>query len=152
MGMKKSFITYLLVFQFLLPIFAPWLPDGSLHAIHDQHQSHHADSAYVGNLDRQDRSKGGYKHLPHKSIHHPANIVAVTDFRDYLHADLRTPAPVAFVTPAQESQNFDFEPAFGLLTQQRLELASNKIHAPPNWLNPKPSHTPLYLSTQRFRI
>ena len=150
--MKKTFITYLLGIQFLLPIFAPWLPHGSLHAIHDQHQSHHADSAYTDKLDRHSHTKRSHEQLAHISDHHPKILDAVSYFRDYLHVDLQRPDPVALFPPAQEFQDFDSGLAFGLLTQQRYELASIRLYAPPDWLNPKPNHIPLYLSTQRFRI
>jgi hypothetical protein len=150
--MKKSFIIYLLVFQFLLPALAPWLPHGALHVVHDQYQSHQADSVYADKFDRQDRTNRGHKQLTHNIDHHPVNLDTITYFRDYLNADLQMPVSVALISPAQEFQDFDFEPAFGLLTQQRYELASIKIHAPPDWRTPKPNQLPLYLSTQRFRI
>ena len=150
--MKKSFITYLLVFQFLIPTLAPWFPHGALHAIHDQHQSHHAESTHADKFGLQDRAKRGNGQLAHIGDHHPVNLDAVTYFRDYLHVDLQAPATIALVAPAQEYQDFDFEPGFGLLSQQRYELASIKIHAPPDWRASELNQLPLYLSTQRFRI
>ena len=150
--MKKSFITYLLVFQFLLPTLAPWLPHGALHAIHDQHQSHHGDSTPADKFGLQDHAKRGHGQLAHIGDHHPVKLDAVTYFQDYLHVDLQAPAPATLVAPIHEYQDFDFDPAFGLLTQRRYELASIKIHAPPDWRASGPNQLPLYLSTQRFRI
>jgi hypothetical protein len=152
MVMKKSFITYLLVFQFLMPTLAPWFPHGALHAIHDQHQSHHAENTHADKFDLQDRAKRGHGQLAHIGDHHPVNLDTVTYFNDYLHADLQAPAPVTLVAPAHDYHDFDFDPAFGLSTQQRYELASIKIHAPPDRRAFEPNQLPLYLSTQRLRI
>lgn len=150
--MKESFITYLLVFLFLLPTLAPWFPHEALHAINDQHQSLHAESAHADKFGLQDSAKRAHGQLARMGDHYPINLDAVTYFRDFLHVDLRAPAPVALVALALGYQDFDIDPAIGLLTQKRYELASIKIHAPPDWRASEPNQLPLYLSTQRFRI
>jgi hypothetical protein len=150
--MKTRFITFLLIFLFILPAFAPWFSHGAIHALHDQHQSHHAANTSANSADRRDRVFDGYKKPTQNIVHHPETLDAVTYFRDYLHSDLQRPDRVVLKAPAQEFQDFDFELAVSFVQQQGYELAFIQERVPPDWQSLRPSHTPLYLSTQRLRI
>ncbi|MBT8004230.1 MAG: hypothetical protein HN578_15065 [Rhodospirillales bacterium] len=148
--MKSRFIKILLVLLLILPAFAPWFPHEMIHALHDQHQSHHANKAYADGAEKHHQSK--LVHKEQQTPHHPLRLDAVAYFDDYLHSDLQRPDLVVFKAPVRTFLDIDFELAFGFSLEQRSNLAANKNRAPPDWLSARLSHTPLYLSTQRLRI
>lgn len=150
--MKTRLINSLLVVLLVLPAFAPWIPHEAVHALHDQHQSHHANNASADGTESHKRAALGHKEQTLGIVHHPVSLDAVTYFQDYLHTDLQRRVRVVLKAPAREFQDADLELASGLLQPQRHQLASVIKRAPPDWRSSRPSHTPLYLSTQRLRI
>lgn len=144
--MKKAFFSVLITLL-VLPAFAPLLPHGAVHALHDHQAKHHG---------TEDHGHGheGHDHgvQSQQAVHHSIHFDAVTYFSDYLHVDLQNPDQVVLKAPAPDTYDIDFKVAVVIESQDRYELASVQSRAPPDWRRHRPDNTPLYLSTQRLRI
>ncbi len=150
--MKNTFFSVLIALL-VLPAFTPWMPHGAVHVLHDLQESYHH------NRNTSDKVAHGHEHVAHDhdiqtqaSNHHAINLDAVTYFSEYLHVDLQSPDRIILTASAQDSQDSDFAFTATLSPQHRYELTSVQSRAPPDWRRHRPDKTPLYLSTQRFRI
>jgi len=149
----KNLVALSCILLLAFPAFVPWMPHGTIHALHDHSQSHHASNAHTGDAHEHGHTAHEHDQQSAESTHHAINLDVVTYFNDYLHVDLRSADQVVLAAPAQDTQDIDFTLANDLLPQQ-FELASVKSRGPPpdyDWRQ-RPSDTPLYLSTQRLRI
>jgi len=142
--MKNAFFSVLITLL-VLPAFAPLLPHGAAHALHEHQAEHHGVQSHGHSHEEHD-----HKAQPQEVAHHPISFDVVTYFSDYLHVDLQSPDHITLTAPAQGDQ--DFALTASLSPQHRYELTSVQSRAPPDWRRHRPDNTPLYLSTQRLRI
>ncbi len=145
--MIKNALFSVLITLLVLPAFAPLLPHGTAHALHDHQAEHHGVQSHGHSHEEHD-----HKTQTQEVVHHPISFDVVTYFNDYLHVDLQNPDQVVFKAPAPDTYDIDFTVAAVLEPQHRYELTSVQSRAPPDWRRLKTNKTPLYLSTQRLRI
>lgn len=144
--MKNGFLTFL-VLLFVLPALTPWLPHGSVHALHDHQAQHHEVEAHSHSHDRHD-----HDYTDEQADHHAIHFDAVTYFKDYLHIDLQSPDQTVLKAPTLDKQDIDYTIAAVIKPIHRYELVSVQSRAPPDIRRHSPDKSPLYLSTQRLRI
>ena len=142
----------LLILLMVLPAALPWMPHGTVHALHDQHANHHERSSHSGDAHDHQHLASGHTDHAVESVHHEIAVDIVTYFNDYLHVDLQHPEQTAFNAPSMDVQDMDFDSAANFLLLPRFELASIQNLAPPDLQRTTLNHTPLYLFTQRIRI
>ena len=152
----KNTLFAVLILMLVFPAFAPWLPHGAVHALHDHHTAHHASH---NGANHHDHGHHEHRHVSHdhpaeseQAVHHPIHFDVVTYFSDYLHVDLKSPAKAALKAPVLEKQDLDYTLAAVISSMPRYELASVHSRAPPDIRRFRSDKTPLYLSTQRLRI
>lgn len=145
-----SFFIALLV----LPMVLPWMPHGVMHALHDQHISHREANLYSGAAHSH-----AAEHLQNRFIedtqtttHHDIDVSVVTYFDEYLQVDLASSKQMVSAISAKPMQDIDSNQAVHVSPQQGYEQVSNQNRAPPTWRTLWPSHTPVYLFTQRIRV
>ncbi len=150
--MKKAFLLVLITLL-VLPAFMPWMPHGTIHALHDYQESHHQ-SDHQPDIATHKHDHAVHDHDTHTqaSNHHAINLDVVTYFSEYLHVNLQSPDHIILTAPVQDSQDIDFTLTANLSPQNRYELTSVQSRAPHDLRRHRPDNTPLYLSTQRLRI
>lgn len=144
--MKNGFLT-ILIMLFVLPSFAPWLPHGSVHALHDHQSAHHGAESHSHSHERHNHDCPD-----EQTAHHAISFDVATYFSDYLHVDLQSPEQPILKAPAHDVHEIDYTLATAVEPAQRYELVSTKSRAPPDTRRLRPDKTPLYLTTQRLRI
>lgn len=144
--MKNGFLT-ILIMLFALPAFTPWLPHGSVHALHDHQTEHHQVESHGHLHDSHDHGT-----QTQVSSHHPINLDAVSYYSDFLHVDLKSPEQIILKAPTLDTQDIDYTFTAVIKPTPRYQLASVQSRAPPDTRRHSPDKTPLYLSTQRLRI
>lgn len=144
--MKNGLLTLLLMLL-VLPALTPWLPHGSVHALHDHQTEHHQVQGHNHSHDNHDHD------CPDKKAdHHPIQYDVVSYFNDYLHIDLQTAQNLVLEAPTLDTQDTDYSLTATINSIPRYELASVQSRAPPDMRRHGHYKTPLYLSTQRLRI
>ncbi|MGM0422543.1 MAG: hypothetical protein ACQEQL_05530 [Pseudomonadota bacterium] len=144
--MKKLFSMFLALLLFM-SAFAPWLPHGSVHALHDHQAEHHSSENHSHSHEVHSHSTE-----TEKAAHHPIRFDVVTYFNDFLHVDLQSPAQIVLKAPVLDAQDIDYAPVAVINTIPRYELAFIQRRAFTDMRRIRPDKIPLYLSTQRLRI
>ena len=147
-----------LIMLLVLPAFAPWLPHGSAHVLHDTHANHHQE--YV----QKSEHNQSHHHNDHDHHHevvdghhaeHDIQLDVVSYFNEILHVDFQTPYGVLLKTPSIDFEDVSYVVKIAAVVEG-FELASLRVRGPPVIWEERssPSHIliPLYISTQRFRI
>jgi len=138
--MKKSFVIFL-IFLFAFPAFGPWMPHSALNELHVQQEKHHA------------RNTINHHHDTQASIKHSIHFDVVTYFNDYLHIDLQQANHATWNSVSLDIQFVDHMAAGNLSLPSQPSATAKEIRGPPeqDWRLSSLA-TPVYFSTQRFRI
>lgn len=145
-SMKNS-LAFVLIALLMIPAFVPWMPHGTIHALHDHQAEHHGVESHGHSHDKHDHNCPD-----EQTAHHSINFDVSTYFSDYLHVDLQSPEQAVLKAPVPEAHDIDYTLGAFIEPAPRYELASVQSRAPPDGRRLEPDKTPLYLSTQRLRI
>lgn len=140
----KNFFGTLLILIFMLPAFAPWMPQGLLQSLHDQKEHH------------QVMNGGEFENAHHDAqadISHLAHFDITSYFSDYLHVDLRNQEAQKLSVPTHDILIIDYALAANLSPLPISRLSLLHITDPPkdDW-RMSYQGMPVYLTTQRLRI
>lgn len=138
--------------QLFMPALLPWLPHGSMHALHNHQEKHSQNRSQLGVVHGHAHLAHDHKQQTSTSEHHPITLDVSAYFSDYLHVDLQHRNRDDLTASTQDSEKFDYTLTTDLLPQPRYELASVQNHPPPDRQKLRAENTPLFLSTQRLRI
>jgi len=148
----KNFILTFLIMQLFMPALLPWLPHGSMHALHNHQEKHSQSRSQLGVVHGHAHLTHDHKQQTSASKHHPIKLDISAYFSDYLHVDLQLTARDVLTPPAQDGKKLEFTLTTDLLSPQRYKLASVQNHPPPDRQKLRAENTSLFLSTQRLRI
>ncbi len=142
----RNAIATILLLLFVLPSFAPMMPENVLQLVHKAQEMHHG-------IDT------GHHHSEHHHDHAPSHSVSfdiVTYFDEVLHLDLKQASQADLVSQtAAISLDIALDPAHIILATAAIvpdEVKRERI--PPDFVNSlaHSDKSPVYLSTQRLRI
>lgn len=143
----RNAIATILLLLFVLPSFAPMVPDNLLQLVHKAHEMHHGiDTGHHHGEHHQDEAPS-----------HSVNFDIVTYFDEVLHLDLKQASQADLVTQTAVI-NLDAPPPdplhFTFAEAAIIPDTSEPERIPPDFVNSlaHSDKSPVYLSTQRLRI
>lgn len=155
--MMRNYIAIIMLFTLVLPAFVSFAPHDALHAMHSAstshpHANHHRDE-HAGHQHHHDKHDHGEGEVA-ANAHHPIVVDVVSYYADFLHIDLRhvDADALAIVSAPNSDQGSDYDMGAGVTVQDRYELASVRLRAPPERSLHQPDGPSLYLTTLRLRI
>jgi len=147
-------LSSLMIVLLALPMTLPWMPHGVTHALHNQSISHIEANLYSGAThDHADEHlQKRFVEDAQSTTHHNIDVSVVTYFDEYFLIDLASSKQMVSAISTKPMQDSDSYWASYVTPQQGYEQTSLRNRAPPTGQVFRPSHTSVYLYTQRFRI
>jgi hypothetical protein len=142
----KNIIAAIILFLFIVPSFAPMMPDNLMRIVHKAQEMHHG----------IDTGHHHGEHHQHDTPSHSMSFDIVTYFDEVLHLDLKQASQADFLSQTSAiSLDISFDPAYIILATAAIvpdEVKRERIQ--PDFVNrlAYSDKTPVYLSTQRMRI
>lgn len=148
--MKRNFLLFLAML-FVLPLFAPWMPHSTMHALHNHQEQFHAVKAHAHDH-HHDHEVAAHK--AKKPIHHNIQFDSSNYYSELLHVDLRGSDQYVFKAPQLNIDDVHYSVVALSVFNSIYERGNALSRAPPDRqnINSAAYHAPLYLTTQRLRI
>ena len=145
-------IASFLVFLMALPVVLPWMPHDAAHALHNQ-QIRHSEANSSTRVAHQHTSEHAHNRTTEDyqaTAHHVIDLNAVTYFDEYLQVEFAKAKQVVSLQSAQAKQGVGFNRSQLNTVHTPFIEAAIRNRTPPAWQNlRRPTHVPVYLSTQR---
>jgi hypothetical protein len=149
-SLMNRFLSLLFILLLAFPMVLPWMSHEYTHALHNQSVSHKETNLYSGVVHTHTAEHLQNRFIEDVSVntHHYIDVSLNTYFDEYLLVELANSKQVVSATSAKPTQDTYFHWTHHVLSQQGDKQPSLRDQGQPF----QPSHTSVYLYTQRFRV